>query len=156
MDYTNEYFENLMSFNVNEQLGYNVNRVAILLRRELTKCFREYNMTPEQWIVLANLWRKDSISQTQIASITAQDLPAVSRMIKRMVTNGLVTKERDSKSERTTIIKLTSKGRKLEKILPNKLEVHFHDIWQKFPEKKRTMLQKLLFDFRIILGDTVE
>ena len=140
-------------FNVSEQLGYNINRVTILIRRELTSCLKDYHMTPEQWLALATLWKHKSMSQTQIASVTLQDLPAVSRMIKRMVNNGLVTKEKSKDSERTNVIGLTKKGLQLEKVLPEKLSAHFKPIWEKFPEKKRNLLRDLLVEFREVLDD---
>ena len=142
-----------MKFNIQEQLGYNLNRVALLIRRELIRCFKEYDITPEQWNVLALLWERGDMNQTDIASVTLQTLPAVSNMIKRLTQNELVTKERDKKSERITIIKLTAKGKELEKILPKKLSAHFSDIWKDFPEKKRNNLKHLLKDLREVLGD---
>jgi len=142
-----------MKFNIQEQLGYNLNRVALLIRRELIRCFKEYDISPEQWNVLALLWERGDMNQTDIASVTLQTLPAVSNMIKRLTQNGFVTKERDKKSERVTIIKLTSKGKKLENILPEKLSEHFSQIWRDFPEEKRNNLKYLLKDLREVLGD---
>lgn len=142
-----------MMFNIQEQLGYNLNRVALLIRRELIRCFKEYDITPEQWNVLALLWERSYMNQTDIASATLQTQPAVSNMIKRLIQNGLVTKERDKNSERTTIIKLTPKGKELENVLPKKLAQHFSHIWKDFPESKRDDLKSLLKELRKILGD---
>lgn len=142
-----------MSVNLQKQLGYNVNRVALLLRRELVRAFREYEITPEQWQVLATLWRHGEMNQTQIAAVTLQDLPAVSRMIKRLEQKGYIVKERDPGSQRTTIIKLTAKGKKLEKSLPGKLERHVKDIWRRFDESKRDQLVALLLELREALDD---
>lgn len=138
---------------INNLLGYNISRVATLMRTGLIQCFKEYQITPEQWTALVVLWKQDSISQTGLASITLQSAPAVSNMIKRMVKNGYITKERDSNSERTTIIKLTPKGRQLEDVLMAKWEEASNDVKKNFPLSKINELKKLLIEYRKSVGD---
>jgi len=138
---------------INQLLGYNINRVAILMRNGLTQCFKEYQINPEQWTALLILWQQDSISQSEIASITLQSPPAISNMIKRMIKNGYVTKQRDINSERTTIIRLTEKGRQMETELKEKWNESSRRIRETFPEQKINQFKKLLIDFRKSAGD---
>lgn len=43
-------------FSLDDQSGFNLNCVALLFRRELILCLREFHLTPKQWQVLAMLW----------------------------------------------------------------------------------------------------
>ena len=138
---------------INKLLGYNINRVAILMRNGLIQCFREFQITPEQWTALVILWEQDSMSQTELASITLQSPPAVSNMIKRMVKNGYVTKERDVNSERTTIIRLTEKGRDMEDVLKAKWSQASKDLRKNFAPSKIEDLNNLLIEYRKSTGD---
>lgn len=146
----------MREFDLQKQLGYNIYRTGLLFRRELIRCFREYEISPEQWQVLVTLWHsKRSLTQAEIGRITLQDAPSISRMIKRMQRNLLVTKTRDKNNERITLIELTSKGRKLQKVLPEKLFDHFEQFLSKFSKQKRSQLNKLLMNLRFGLDDLV-
>lgn len=133
---------------LNETLGFNLNRVAILFRRELTRCLAVYRLTPEQWQVLAALWSNDSLNQKEIARITLQDAPTVSRMIKRMETNGFIERLTVASDARITLVKPTPSGLKLKTILPPLLETHFRNFLVNFPKNKQKLLKSLLLDLR--------
>ncbi|PJZ68860.1 MarR family transcriptional regulator [Leptospira perolatii] len=142
-------------FDVKNQLGFNIHRTAILFRRELLRALQEYDMTPEQWQALATLWKMGGVTQQEIISVTLQDAPTASRMIQRMEKNGLVKKTRSHEDNRATIILLTSKGKKLESILPRLLREHFAPILGKLGKEKTDQLLKLLAELRDAFGDPV-
>ena len=138
---------------LNEQLGFNINRAALLFRRELVRAFREYNISPEQWQVLASLWHKSPLNQKEIGQITLQEPPTLSRMIDKMETNGWVLKTQDPLDKRSTLVELTEQGRGLQKILPEKLLEHFKEFLKPFPQKKQETLRTLLLELRAALDD---
>ncbi|MDH5655524.1 MAG: MarR family transcriptional regulator [Spirochaetia bacterium] len=140
-------------FNLDDQLGFNINRVALLFRRELIRCFRDYHLSPEQWQILAALWQKKSLSQSEIMKITLQDAPATSRIISKMAKNNLVKMEASAADRRTKIVGLTKKGDSLKKVLPEKLVGHFNHLLKEFPSGRRNELLKILKDLRTIFGD---
>ncbi|MDV6237820.1 MarR family transcriptional regulator [Leptospira ellisii] len=140
-------------FVLDKQLGFNLHRVALLFRRELSRCLRDYNLTPEQWQVLATLWEKESLTQKEIIHITLQDAPSASRMVARMVQNDLVKSEISKEDKRATLITLTKTGRSYEKILPKKILSHFEILLRDFPDKKKQTLLEMLKELRIVFGD---
>jgi DNA-binding MarR family transcriptional regulator len=138
---------------LNDQLGFNINRVAILFRRELIRCFKEYEITPEQWQVLASLWEFKLLNQKQIIDLTLQDAPSVSKMIDRMKKNGLIQINRSTKDKRIKEIQLTKKGKAYQNELPKKLIQHFEELLSSYPIESRKELLNLLIQLRKILSD---
>ncbi|TGM74257.1 MarR family transcriptional regulator [Leptospira mtsangambouensis] len=140
-------------FLLDDQIGFNLNRVALLFRRELIRCLKEFQLSPEQWQVLAMLWQKDTLSQKQIIELTLQDAPSASKMIRRMELAGLIQVEVSKLDKRSTLISLSTKGKSLEKVLPKKILLHFEPILSTISEKNRKTFLNLLKDFRTVFGD---
>jgi MarR family transcriptional regulator, organic hydroperoxide resistance regulator len=91
------------------------------LRSRTYKEFLEYGLelTPEQWIVLVQLWRKDGQSQTALSELTLRDGPTMSRIIDTMAKSGLVERIVDEHDARSRLIRLTRAGRALQpKLVP--------------------------------------
>lgn len=143
----------MKDFVLDEQLGFNLYRTALLFRRELIRCLSDYNMTPEQWQLLASLWRQGELRQVDIAKITLQDAPSISRMIKRMEAHGWIEKTTDVNDSRSTIIKTRPAGQELKKVLPKKLLKHFEEFLKDFPEKEQALLTRKLLGLRAAIGD---
>lgn len=142
-----------MKIELDKQLGFNLYRSALIFRRELIRSLREYKITPEQWQALVYIWQKGTTTQAEIADITLQDAPSVSRMIGRLIKNGWIKKKTNPQDKRETFLTITSAGKKLESILPNKLLGDFKIILQKFPENDQRELLNLLIQLRYALGD---
>ena len=137
-------------------LGFNLHRVAGLFRRELMAALKEYRMTPEQWQVMATLWRGTPLTQTEIVRLTLKDKPSVSRMIGRLQRNGWVTKAPNPRDERSTIISPTPEGWRLKDEVPGKLVRHFEPILSQLDGKETQTLLALLKQLRGVLGDEAE
>lgn len=76
-------------------------------------------LTPEQWIVLVQLWEKDGQSQSALSELTMRDRPTMSRILDTMEKSGLVKREVDAQDARTRLVKLTRHGRaRQEKLVP--------------------------------------
>ncbi len=74
-------------------------------------------LTPEQWIVLVQLWQKDGQSQSALSDLTLRDRPTMSRIIDTMEKTGLVERAVDEHDARSRLVKLTRRGRALEDTL---------------------------------------
>jgi len=140
-------------FVLDDQLGFNINRVALLFRRELIRCFRDYKLSPEQWQILAALWQYKTLTQTEIMKITLQDAPATSRILSKMAQNHLVKMEASPEDRRSRVVTLSGKGDSLKKVLPEKLTAHFSSLLKDFPASKRKELLTILRELRAMLGD---
>lgn len=138
---------------LDKDIGFNLHRVDLVYRRELTRCLREYNMTPEQWQVLVGLWERDTLTQTEISEITQQDAPTISRMVKRMETNKLIQKTQNRDDKRQTLIRATGTGLRLKGTLPGEIRRHFARVLKDFPKNKIDQLNRLLLEMRDCLND---
>jgi DNA-binding MarR family transcriptional regulator len=84
--------------------------------------YREFNkhgldITPEQWIVLARLWRRDGQTASELSESTLRDRPTMSRILDNMEAHGFLTRTVDPKDARTRIVSLTREGKALRKKL---------------------------------------
>jgi len=146
----------MKDFDLDEQLGFNVVRVAALFKREHARALREHKLTPEQWQALATLWRHGTLKQAEIARVTMQDAPTVSRMLVRMERDGWLVRRSDPTDARSSLVELSVAGRKLERILPAKLVRHFRTFLREFPDAEQAHLLQLLRGLRRATGDLRE
>lgn len=75
------------------------------------------NLTPEQFLVIDTLWKKDAISQQQLADIIMKDKNSVTKLIDAMEKKHLLIRIPDNNDRRLNLIALTDKGKALEKPL---------------------------------------
>jgi DNA-binding MarR family transcriptional regulator len=103
----------VMSF-LESSLGFVTNKVANRLRAELATEFaaRGFDITPDQWSVLARLCEQDGISQNELSGRLAKDKTNIARMIELMERKGLVQRRSGSEDRRQQVIYLTSLGRR--------------------------------------------
>ena len=66
-----------------------------------------------QWAVLSSIWRNGPLSVKQIAEVTGNAPPAASRLIERMVKNGMLAREQDKDDRRAVVVNVTAKGESL-------------------------------------------
>jgi DNA-binding MarR family transcriptional regulator len=79
----------------------------------------DLELTPEQWIVLVQLWQKDGQSQSVLSELTLRDKPTMSRIIDTMEKSGLVERTVDAQDARTRLVRLTRLGKSLQaKLVP--------------------------------------
>src|SRR5215467_13921781 len=106
-------------FNLENTLGYLINRCAILLKSELTCRFNQagYEVTPEEWVILNRLWEQDGLSQNELAERTIKDKTTITRFLNQMESKGLVTRKSSKEDGRFKNIYLTSNGQKLKTAL---------------------------------------
>ena len=109
-------------------------------------------LTPEQWIVLVQLWTKDGQSQSALSELTLRDAPTLSRILDTMQKADLVSRVVDKQDARTRLVKLTKAGKALQaKLVPvakrlvSRLE---HDISESDLETTHRTLGKMLENLR--------
>src|SRR5690242_6242516 len=91
------------------------------IRSVTYKEFLEHGLelTPEQWIVLVQLWQKDAQTQSALSELTLRDRPTMSRIIDTMEKSGLVERVVDERAARARLVRLTRHGRGLQsKLVP--------------------------------------
>lgn len=70
-------------------------------------------LTHPQYLVLLALWQQSPLSVKRLSELLQLDSATLSPLLKRLDTNGLVTRTRSSTDERLLLIELTPAGRAL-------------------------------------------
>ena len=92
-------------------LGRALNLTSGAVNRLAQALLAEHGLQLAQWVVLSALWRRDGLTTGELARYTGNALPATSRIIDRMVENGLVRRRGDPADRRTVHVHVTEKGR---------------------------------------------
>ena len=104
-------------FQLDQSLGFVVNRTALNLATALTRALYPHDVTPQQWAVLARLWEEEGQPQQSIAEKTFRDPPGTARILDRLQRKGLVVRMPDPADRRAQLVYLTAQGRALQKIV---------------------------------------
>lgn len=139
---------------LDDALGFNIYRASLLVRRELMQALSEYEMTPEQWTLMATLWSTERpLNQSEIAQLTLKDKHTVSRIIKRLERDGWIKKKIHPEDWRITMIQPTKRSMSFKEDVQKRLFSHFDDILKDFPDEEVEMLVRSLKKLRRTLGD---
>jgi len=141
---------------LNDALGFNIYRVALLFRKELIHALADYALTPEQWQVMQALWStNERLNQNDIAHLTLKDKHSVSRMLARLERDGWIVRQSDPTDARATLIAPTAQANRLRETVPSQLYAHFDSILSVLSASEGEQLLALLQKLRIRLGDEV-
>ena len=131
-------------FDIEQSLGYLVNRLARLMAQQLADELRPVGIGIGQWAVLVFLWARDGMSQAELSRVVAIEPPTMVRTIDRMVRDGLVTRERDPRDARVSRILLTDHGRSLrDELVPKAAAVNAANL-QRLSSKEGDTLRRLI------------
>ncbi|MBR1638016.1 MAG: MarR family transcriptional regulator [Treponema sp.] len=81
--------------------------------RKYTPILEPLGLTYTSYITLLGLWEKDNVTIKELGTRLYLDSGTLTPLLKKMETQGLVTRNRSKEDERTVFIKLTDAGRKM-------------------------------------------
>jgi len=111
----------MTEFDLENTIGYLINRCSILLKSELTHRFNQagYDVTPEEWVILNRLWEQDGMSQNELARTTLKDKTTIVRFLDQMSKKQLIIRKNSSEDARVKEIYLTPAAHTLKnKLIP--------------------------------------
>lgn len=114
-DMVNEEFLNL-----NQDLGLIFpiinGKVSMAINRMMYRNFRKegLDITPEQWTVLAFLWKDDGVTQQTLCNSTFKDKPSMTRLIDNLAKQKLVYRNASTSDRRSNYIHLTELGKSIK------------------------------------------
>lgn len=82
--------------------------------RKYKPLLEPYDLTYTGYITLMALWDKDGVNVKELGKRLYLDSGTLTPLLKKLESQGYVTRERDPKDERNIIIKLTDKGRDIK------------------------------------------
>jgi DNA-binding MarR family transcriptional regulator len=119
-------------------LGFHITRLAILLRRRLTRALRNYDLNPEQWQTLAALVNADRpLNQSELAQLTLKDRHSMSRMLAKLARHGWVTQRPDPSDARGQHVTATAKAREQYPTIAQALLDAFQPLFEQMPKEDR-------------------
>ena len=93
--------------NLQRNFGFILHDVARLLRVTYDRRVRELGLTRSQWWVLTHLYRKDGLTQSELADVLELEKPSLCRLLDRLEAKGWVRREADPRDRRAKRIYLT-------------------------------------------------
>lgn len=130
--------------NPDQSIGYVLNDVARLLRRNFNRRVKELALTQVQWLALAHISRNEGMKQSRLADILEVQPISVGRLIDRMATAGWVERRPDPVDRRATNLYLTDKCEPiLKKMQKHAVEVRALALTG-IPEKEQQLMMKHL------------
>jgi MarR family transcriptional regulator for hemolysin len=93
--------------NLQRNFGFILHDVARLLRTTYDRRIRELGLTRSQWWVLTHLYRKDGITQSELAENLELEKPSLGRLLDRLESKGWVKRAADPQDRRAKRVFLT-------------------------------------------------
>lgn len=118
------------------------------INAELGRRLEPHGVHPGQDYLLDALWHEDGLPIGVLASRIGVEVPTVVRTVTRMESAGLVQREADPADRRRAIVRLTGRGRELEKIVPGILAEVTEQATAGMSEAERQQLLRLLLGLR--------
>lgn len=138
---------------LNDTLGFNLDRVAQLFRLELMQALATYDLTPEQWQIMALLWHNPGpLKQRDITQLLSKDKHNISRMVRRLEDKGWLERTGDLHS-RTFFVRPTELGQRHKDAVLETLSAHFGNLELGLDLSQRRELVTLLKVVRTYLSD---
>ncbi len=92
---------------------YSVSRMIV---RKYQPLLDELEITYPQYLVLLVLWENDSMPVNDIAKRLFLQTNTVTPLLKRMESQGIITREKATDDERKVIVRLSEKGKSMEQL----------------------------------------
>ena len=104
-------------FKLENQLCFRLYTASRLITQAYHPLLGKFGLTYPQYLVLLVLWEKDCQPVNDIAKRLLLETNTITPLLKRMEAQGVVTRSQGKEDARQTIVKLTKKGRDLQKKL---------------------------------------
>lgn len=128
-----------------------INFLLTIAQHEVFLTFSEslshFGITPGQYGVLACLWKNDTLTPKEIATILRVENSTISGVLDRMQKRGLIDRVLNPDNRRSIRVKATKEGLALKKPVQKKIEELNEQVLRNFSPKERE--QMILFLNRI-------
>lgn len=99
---------------LDQQLCFALYSTSLAMTKLYKPLLEALNITYPQYLVLLVLWEKEGITLKELAQRLHQDPGALTPVVKRLESEGLLQRRRDAQDERNLAIELTDAGRALK------------------------------------------
>lgn len=108
-----------MIYNYGDSFGFALSCTSGVMKNRFYNLLREYDVTPDQTVVLLRLSEQEGVSPTMLAEALAKDKPTTVRIIDKLLQKDLVYFEKSATDKRSYLVLLTPKGSALtDQLIP--------------------------------------
>ena len=93
--------------NPDSSVGFLISDVSRLMRRVYDRRVEPLGLTRAQWRVLVHLYRREGISQTELAAVLEIEKPTLGRLVDRLEEKGWVEHRVDERDQRARRLMVT-------------------------------------------------
>jgi len=117
-------FDNYEQLKLENQLCFLVYSASRKIIRTYKKYLAEVDLTYTQYITMLVMWEKENLTSKELGSLLYLDSGTLTPLLKKLESQGIITRRRFSEDERNLLLSLTKKGLELKekaKTIPEKL-----------------------------------
>ncbi len=111
-------FYQAKNYQVGSSVGYLVNMLAQTVGREIDRRMAELGLTDAQWKPLLLLQQGGCSTAADLSRIACHDAGAVTRLLDRLESKGLVRRSRSAEDRRIVNLELTEEGHRIAVDVP--------------------------------------
>ena len=135
-------------FHLHNSFAFWIHRLSGLMQDRFNQQLREYEVTWPQWMVLNVLYHKMGQTPAKVAECIGIDRSAITRLVDRLESKGLVEREHDKSDRRSIRVHITSSGKQMMVRINDRAyqhQAHFlKDLHTSEQRALRSELQKML------------
>ncbi len=109
-------------------------------KAQVAQALRKLNLYVGQEMILKELWRKDGLTQSDLANECKLEPPTITKMLDRMKKAGLVQIRSDTQDARVHRVYLTNRGRSLREQVQELWGAVENQLFKDFTDKERATL----------------
>ena len=134
------------SYSLDESLGFSVYRVHIQGINALRRAFQAagYDVTPEQWGVLARLREEEGMNQARLGEKMLKDRHNITRILNLLEKRGYVERRPDEADKRVYRVYLTKAGRATQQVLAPIVLNHRKSTFKGLTQEDLRTMRKML------------
>lgn len=138
-----------------KQVGVYLNLVHFKFKQYVAEIFRKHgiNLTPEQFLVIDQLWKEDGIPQQKIADILMKDKNSVTKLIDAMEKKKLLVRHPDPDDRRSNLISLTKTAQDMKEDVTEVATKAVNSIIRNIPPDDMKLFVKVLIKMSYNMKD---
>jgi DNA-binding MarR family transcriptional regulator len=129
---------------IDDYLLYLMARASHALSVEFHAQLRQRGVSVPVWRVLASLVGSTGETVTGLAEVCLLQQPTMTKLLDRMVRDGLVERTQDGRDRRVVRVSLTDRGAIMAQELVQSARLHEQDVMMRHPEAEAVVIKDLL------------
>ena len=129
---------------IDDYLSYLLTRASHLVSKQFHDQVKRHGLSVTEWRVLATLSDGDGLTVSELADIVLFKQPTLTRIIDRMVRDGLLLRRIDAEDRRRTLVFVTPRGRAAISDLLGRAKAHELEVLAEYGAAEVLRLKEML------------